>query len=515
MRRGTPRRFPIRPGIRRDRARALPRGRGRTGLVLAAVLAVVPASSGCGIRTERWSRPVSGVTAVQTIDPGVVPGLDVETRTGDGPERHMYAAYPRIPGADPLTDRLASAVDDRIRAFEADTADTARGRDGDAPAASSGGRAPELNVQWSLTAASGQVAGVRLVTWQYLGASGGETRRTFWYDGTTGRAHPSSDLLDGDRGLDALARLVRDRLGARGDPGQVEADARAFPSLVFNEAGDLVVEFSDFTVAPRSAGRVAVALGREDYDPLLSDVGRRARDAAVAVRPRPALAAAEPDARPTPSPSVPPPAAPSPSGTSRPDCARAKCVALTFDDGPGPVTRRLLDALARRQARATFFVVGGSAHAYPDTIRRIAAAGHELGNHTQNHRDLGRLPALQVNTDIQATQQVLRTVLGRAPVLLRPPYGSTNGTVEGVAGSLGLRQVGWSADPGDRGEDDAGTIADRTVDAARPGGIVLLHDGHGPTADAVPAIVDRLAGDGYTLVTVSDLLAGQTPRHGG
>ncbi|WP_242894711.1 polysaccharide deacetylase family protein [Actinomadura litoris] len=457
-----------------------------------AVLLCVPLVEGCSGDADRPGRAATDDTTVRAVDPGAVPGVTAVTRVEQGAARRVYAAYPRVPDAEPLTDRLAAVVEEQIRPFTAHTADAEP---------LPGGGLPELNVQWSLTAASRQIVGVRLVTWQFLGTSGGESRRTLWYDGVTRTAHPSADLIAGRVGLTALARHVRDRLGSRANPAQVRPEPQTFPSLGFNDGGDLVVEFSDYTVAPGSAGRVAVALGREVSEPLLSAFGRRARDAALAPpvgRPPPTreLAAARP-----------PPA--------RVDCASAKCVALTFDDGPGPRTRDVLRALEARRARATFFVVGDNAAADPGLVRTAAEAGHEFGNQTQSHRDLTRLPTMQINSDVQRTQDVLRRAIGRCVTLMRPPYGATNSTVAGVAKSLGLVQVLWSLDPGDLRERGAGRIADRVVERARPGAVVVLHENHRPTADAVPAILERLAAKGYTFVTVSELMAGHTVQSGG
>ncbi|QXJ20358.1 polysaccharide deacetylase family protein [Actinomadura graeca] len=457
----------------------------------AALLAALPLAS-CAGEVERRGRRISDDTAVRSVDPTAVAGLTAQTRFEQDTTRRVYAAYPRVPGANALTKRLAAVVEEQVRPFTALTTS--------APPLADGG-VPELNVQWSLTAASRQVVGVRLVTWQYLGVSGGEARQTLWYDGATRTAHTSADLIDGRAGLTALAERVRDRLGSRANPAQVRADEATFPSLAFNEAGDMVVEFGDYTVAPGSAGRVAVTLPRSVYDPMLSPFGRRARDAALATPARPTTTAPElAAARPVPGPV---------------DCSHAKCIALTFDDGPGRYTRELLRTLAARRARATFFVVGDNAAADPGLLRDAAAAGNELGNHTQAHRDLTRLPTMQINSDVQRTQDVLRTALGRCPTLLRPPYGATNTTVSSVAKSLDLVQVLWSIDPGDWRMRDPERIASRVVERARPGAVVVLHESRKPTIGAVPRILDRLARQGYSFVTVSELMAGREIPIGG
>ncbi|MFB4314278.1 polysaccharide deacetylase family protein [Actinomadura sp. 21ATH] len=410
---------------------------------VAAVLLL--AAAGCSAREHREPAPVTDVTEVRAADPGRIPGIMPVTRVDE--RRRAFAAYPSFAGAEPLNDALARAVDGWFRL--------------------SGGRrgVPELNVEWSAAAFSDGVIGVRLAA-----ERGGTERRTFWYDRAAGEVRGSGDLVDEER----LAALVRRKARAGA------AVPRTFPSLAFNGHGDLVAEF----------GADAVAIGYRAYEPLLTPFGRRARDAALEVRPAPRW-------DPVPRTAVAPV-----------DCRTARCVALTFDDGPGPETGRLLDMLAGYGARATFFVVGGNAAALPATLRRQRAAGHEIGNHTQAHRDLTRLPALRVSSDIQRTQQVVKAATGRGATLLRAPYGAVNGTVTGVARSLGLVHVGWNAAPGSGGD-----IAAEAVAAARPGGVVRLRDTDRESVDAVPEILARLAADGYTFVTVPELrAAGTVPR---
>ncbi|MEU5878911.1 polysaccharide deacetylase family protein [Spirillospora sp. NPDC047279] len=457
------------------------------GLGLASLVAL----AGCTPVPADPMRTITDVTGVQTVDSGSVSGLTAVTLSEEDGRRRVFAGYPRIPGAEPLTAELAEAVNGQIRPFKAATSRT-RGLPG--------GNVPELNVRWSLTAASHDVVGVRLLTDHYLGTSGGETRRTLWFDGRTGKVRSSAALIDGKAGLDALARAVRQRLGTETNPSRVTPDA--FTSIAFNEQGDLVVEFSDYTVAPGSAGRVATAVPRAAHDGLLSDFGRRARDAAAAAPPDLAL-------RSDTTTSGPVRGAPTPRPVPA-DCAKAKCVALTFDDGPGPYTGRVLDSLAAHRARATFFVVGVNAGAHPALLRRQAAEGHEIGNLTQNHRDLGRLPAMQVTTDVQRTDETVRAVIGRACTLLRPPYGSTNATVSQVARSIGMPQIRWDVDAGARAGDDPAAVADRVVADAGPGSVIRMHDVHRSSADAVPRILDRLERQGYTFVTVSELYAGRS-----
>ena len=218
-----------------------------------------------------------------------------------------------------------------------------------------------------------------------------------------------------------------------------------------------------------------------------------------------------PTATPSPTRSAPPPrpsSAPRPASPPRPaavDCAKAKCVALTFDDGPMGSTARLLDILAARNVKVTFFLVGRNAEEYPHLVRREAAEGHELANHSYTHADLGRSSAAKVTSELLRTQRAIQRAAGVTPKLMRPPYGSTDREVARVTRRLGLAQVLWTVDPLDWQSRNSGKVERKVVRGTRRGTIVLLHDIHSSTVAAVPRIIDRLAAKGYVFVTISQL----------
>ncbi|MCP2343723.1 polysaccharide deacetylase family protein [Actinomadura rupiterrae] len=187
------------------------------------------------------------------------------------------------------------------------------------------------------------------------------------------------------------------------------------------------------------------------------------------------------------------------------NCAKVKCIALTFDDGPVSGTDKLLKILAKRHVRATFFLVGQNAKAHPDLVRKELAAGHEVGNHSYTHADLTRLSSAGIKSEITKTQTAIRKASGFTPHLLRPPYGSTNSRVAAVTKRLGMPQIIWAVDPLDWRDRNSATVERRVIKAARPGYIVLMHDIHPTTVNAVPTILSRLAAKGYVFVTVSEL----------
>ncbi|WP_327227876.1 polysaccharide deacetylase family protein [Streptomyces platensis] len=190
------------------------------------------------------------------------------------------------------------------------------------------------------------------------------------------------------------------------------------------------------------------------------------------------------------------------------DCGELRCIALTFDAGPGKDTPELLDLLKKEQVPATFFLLGED-HVlkHPKTVRRMATEGHELANHTWSHRILTDLDAEGIRTELARTQDAIERVTGRKPTLMRPPQGRTDREVVRVSRELGLAQVLWSATAKDYSTTDSALITRRILDAADRDGIILLHDIYDGTVPAVPGIIAELKRRGYTFVTVPQLLA--------
>ncbi|TDD22751.1 hypothetical protein E1287_39600 [Actinomadura sp. KC06] len=203
--------------------------------------------------------------------------------------------------------------------------------------------------------------------------------------------------------------------------------------------------------------------------------------------------------------------APAPPPPRKIDCGRVKCVSLTFDDGPGPHTARLLDTLKAGGARATFFMLGENVQAHPDVVRRIAMEGHEVANHTWSHPDLTTESPAEVRSQIQRTQQAVKNASGVAPTLMRPPYGATNTQ---VGRAVGMPLILWSVDTLDWQHKSVSRDTRIGVREPEGGGIVLFHDIHKPSVDAIPKVVDGLKKRGFTLVTVSELFQGQPLQPG-
>ncbi|RCV47902.1 polysaccharide deacetylase family protein [Marinitenerispora sediminis] len=183
-----------------------------------------------------------------------------------------------------------------------------------------------------------------------------------------------------------------------------------------------------------------------------------------------------------------------------PDRAGAP-LALTVDDGPDPRwTPMLLDVLAAHRVPATFFVVGARVTRHPELVRRVADAGHAIGNHTMTHpQPFAALPRSEIRREISGTQEAVRAAAGRAPTLFRAPAGGWSWTVLTTAREHGLTPVDWSIDPKDWREPGVRHVT-RVLTSARPGDVMLCHDGGGDrsaTVAAVDAALGALLRRGY------------------
>lgn len=197
------------------------------------------------------------------------------------------------------------------------------------------------------------------------------------------------------------------------------------------------------------------------------------------------------------------------------DCRKAKCIALTFDAGPGEDTPRLLDILKEKKVHATFFLLGKNhVKKHPDTVRRLAAEGHEVANHTWSHEILTDKKPAEIRAELEKTQDAIEAITGKKPRLMRPPQGRTDDTVSGISKDLGLSQILWSATAKDYSTNDSALIKKRILDQASKDGIILLHDIYKGTVPAVPGIIDALKKEGYTFVTVPQLMAPAEPVPG-
>ncbi|MBK6301558.1 MAG: polysaccharide deacetylase family protein [Actinomycetales bacterium] len=449
------------------------------------------------------SAGVPGVSGMPPTELSVA-GITVVQSMGNDPLLPVAVRRPVAPGQGSMTDAIAAWANATESSFRADNAPSEQ-----APA--------ELNVGWQVITASGPVLGIRMETFEFGGASGQTTHRVFYGDGST--TWTGMDLVT-TAGRAEVAALVRSAVRASGhatlDPDEVGAagvDA-LLTDLTFSAAGDLVLLLDQGTVAPFSAGNLTVTVPQATAEPLLSERGRRVADAvrsglpyAVSV---PTSAAPTPVAPATPvTPAPVPPATPAvaPPPAAAVDCTKLKCVALTFDDGPGSLTGTLLDRLEAAGVVATFFVLGQNVRIHPDLVTRMVRSGMVVANHTWDHRDMKRLSLSEARSEVDRTSAEIARVTGVSTTLLRPPYGS----MSPQTATLGQAIILWDVDTEDWKNRDASITTTRALATVRPGSIILMHDIHASTIEAVPAIIAGLKARGFTLVTVPQLLGNPQP----
>ena len=190
-------------------------------------------------------------------------------------------------------------------------------------------------------------------------------------------------------------------------------------------------------------------------------------------------------------------------------------IALTFDDGPRrSTTTALLDGLAQRGVKATFFLVGEQVADHQDTVRRMADEGHQIGLHTWHHVSLQGMTREEIAAQLGKTQQTIQAVVGPEELMLRPPYGFVDETLKQWAKTP---IVCWSVDTEDWKDQNVERIVQTVTQQAEDGDIILMHDIFETSVTAALACVDRLMAQGYYFVTVEELFAlrGEVPQEGG
>ena len=197
-----------------------------------------------------------------------------------------------------------------------------------------------------------------------------------------------------------------------------------------------------------------------------------------------------------------------------------KVVALTFDDGPNPPhTQALLDTLEQHSVKATFFLKGQNIEAFPESVRAVAQAGHEIANHSYSHRPMLSFSKSEMLNELVRTNQLIEDLLGYEPDLFRPPYGFQGPGLKMALDELDMTSILMSTHGLDWEVNDPELIANTVLESIEPGSIILLHDGHGDVTDpnaqdsraasvqSTTIIIETLKAQGYRFATVGELIA--------
>ena len=184
-----------------------------------------------------------------------------------------------------------------------------------------------------------------------------------------------------------------------------------------------------------------------------------------------------------------------------------KMVSISFDAAWGNEdTQQLIDILGQYDVTATFFVVGAWVDKYPESVKALADAGHEVMNHSDSHAHMSQLSSDQIVADLNACSDKIEAVTGVRPTLVRPPYGEYDDHVISTIRSMGMEPIQWDVDSLDWKDLPASEITQRVVSKVQPGSIVLFHNAALHTPEALPGIIETLLQDGYTFVPISQII---------
>ncbi|PPG42218.1 polysaccharide deacetylase family protein [Pseudoclavibacter sp. RFBA6] len=500
-----------------------------------------------------WQPPVrAAVTSfdeavgdVAGAEPGSTP-LDHHRIRDSAPA--VDARWTEVPGQTDLNARVRSLVVDAVGAFasrlgttyepEAAAAGAGLGSRGCEGGSSSTlaaevlaqGGATEgeaLVITCEIVVASGSEFGERVrVVEGTVGATPAVTRDesfVFFADTATAQQAGGADVITADAALSIWNELV---LAARRELGALWDTQVAPPSEA--NAAVLAKGFADVTPTPDGGLRIGIPAGlltpemdvsggadaappispdgettlvvgepishrfpsihiaADAAAPMLTDLGREL--VAASATPQPLLAGERPLA-----------------GERDVNCELFACVALTFDDGPAPITETLLGQLRDHDATATFFLVGPNVQRYPEIARQIDDDGHQLGNHSWSHPQFTTLDDKKIEEEVKKTNDAILAATGERPSVFRPPYGDVDAR---VLTKVGMPSILWDIDTLDWEGPPHETIVDRGANEAEAGSIILMHDIHDSTVDAVPEILTGLHDRGFVLVTIDQIFGG-------
>ena len=185
----------------------------------------------------------------------------------------------------------------------------------------------------------------------------------------------------------------------------------------------------------------------------------------------------------------------------------SKVCSLTFDAAWGNEdTQQLIDILGKYNIKATFFVVGEWVDKYPESVKALHDAGHEIMNHSDNHPYFTKLSAEQIKIQLNTCNEKIAAITGVTPILFRPPYGDYNDSVVATVRECGMYCIQWDVDSLDWKDPTPDQICQRVLKRVQPGSIVLFHNAAKNTPAALPSVIEGLIQQGYSMVPVSQLI---------
>lgn len=417
-------------------------------------------------------------------------GVEIESYIEYGENASIAVHYPKT-GRNPVDVQVLRYIDDTLAAFRNKVEQ------------SSANRYNELNVSFDVYRYSPEIISFKFNTYTYTAADGGAagSLRTMTFNLDSDVRYELQDLFGSVDYLQTLSAKAAAALQASAaiQPGHMQLDAQLEPApenfrYFVLDGQNLRLFFptrrTDGTAGPTES----VSIPLSALNDVLADPFRTRSDAEEPEPPVPE------------KPAVPPslPGDDPYKVLTDTGLADKKLVALTFDDGPNPeTTSQLLDILKEEQVHATFFVLGSRAQYYPELVRRAKDEGHQIGTHTYGHKLLTKLTDEERRSEIDRANEAIEAATGAPPTALRPPYGSYNDAVKADAN---MPVVMWSVDPEDWKYRDADTVCENILSAVEDGDIVLLHDIYQTSVEGAHKAIQALKEDGYTFVTVEQLL---------
>ena len=189
------------------------------------------------------------------------------------------------------------------------------------------------------------------------------------------------------------------------------------------------------------------------------------------------------------------------------DARLQPAVAISFDDGPTEFTQPILDILEQYGCRATFFMVGTNMNLRPEMVKAVYESGNEVGLHTWRHNDLTEMDMKAIVRNLELCQNIVTEQTGTRAIWLRPPYGKLGPATYGACREHGMYIATWSNDSRDWASQNAQKIYDTVLGQLQNGDIILFHDTHAETVEALPGILEEILNRGYQVLTVNELLS--------
>ncbi len=431
-----------------------------------------------------------------TANSDLFPGVELETITQYWDQYAITAQYPKTPNKQ-VSESIYKFVEKKIDEFMTEAEQRPNLKEWD----------DEMHLTFSTFGLAPNLFSVKFNLNEYFTDNSNPVNDiiTKTYDLNTGRELVLGDLFaDQSNYLNRLIPLVQQSLQADPavtDKSKIDNVLSTDKLQRFTFDHDSLSFYFPAGELSDQARKIDIPYG--NLDDLLSPLMKQHLDSAT----NQANEASDVD-KPNPKPTATPVPTPTPSDSGKAKPIPDTCqnpVALTFDDGPHKtLTPAKLDVLKAKGVAATFFMIGNQVIAYPDIVKRIYTEGHELGNHTWDHQQLTRLDSASIRDEIQKTEDAIKSAAGLNAPVFRPPYGAYNDAVKQEAR---LPIIMWSVDPKDWQDRVTSIVDDRVNSATKTGDIILLHDIHETTEEAVPLIIDQLQAKGFCFVTVSQLLS--------